>query len=100
MYQKLIIVGNLGRDPEMRFTPDGNPVTSFSVATSRRYKDKDLTKPPGSAFQFGADKPKAAISISRKVPKFWLKGACTPIHNMVDHAFISATTEVGQAATK
>jgi len=43
MYQKIILVGNLGRDPEMRYTPDGNPVTSFSVATSRRYGDKDET---------------------------------------------------------
>lgn len=43
MYQKLIIIGNLGRDPEMRYTPDGNPVTSFSVATSRKYKDTDET---------------------------------------------------------
>ncbi len=34
---KIIVVGNLGRDPEMRFTPNGRPVTSFSVATSRRY---------------------------------------------------------------
>ncbi|HUV94215.1 MAG TPA: single-stranded DNA-binding protein [Anaerolineae bacterium] len=39
MYQKLIIVGNLGRDPEMRYTPDGTPVTSFSVATNRRWTD-------------------------------------------------------------
>jgi len=37
MYQKIIVVGNLGRDPEMRFTPTGQPVTSFSVATSRQY---------------------------------------------------------------
>ncbi len=43
MYQKIILIGNLGRDPEMRFTPDGKPVTSFSVATSRRYRDKDET---------------------------------------------------------
>ncbi len=43
MYQKIIIIGNLGRDPEMRFSPDGNPVTSFSVATSRKYKDVDET---------------------------------------------------------
>lgn len=43
MYQKLIIIGNLGRDPEMRFTPDGNPVTQINVATSRRYKDNDET---------------------------------------------------------
>ncbi|OGO06058.1 MAG: hypothetical protein A2Y73_01170 [Chloroflexi bacterium RBG_13_56_8] len=39
MYQKLIIIGNLGRDPEMRYTPDGTPVTSFSVATNRRWTD-------------------------------------------------------------
>ena len=43
MYQRLIIIGNLGRDPEMRFTPDGNPVTTINVATSRRYKEKDET---------------------------------------------------------
>lgn len=43
MYQKLIIIGNLGRDPEMRFTPNGDPVTSFSVATSRKYGEKDET---------------------------------------------------------
>ena len=39
MYQKLIIVGNLGRDPELRYTTDGTPVCSFSVATSRRWTD-------------------------------------------------------------
>ena len=37
MYQKLIIVGNLGNDPEMRYTPSGQAVTNFSVATNRRY---------------------------------------------------------------
>lgn len=37
MYQSLTIVGNLGRDPEMRYTPSGQAVTSFSVATSRQY---------------------------------------------------------------
>lgn len=37
MYQKLLIAGNLGRDPEMRYTPTGTPVTTFSVATNRRY---------------------------------------------------------------
>ena len=43
MYQRLIIIGNLGRDPEMRYTPDGKAVTTFSVATSRRYNDKEET---------------------------------------------------------
>lgn len=37
MYQSLTLVGNVGRDPEMRYTPTGSAVTSFSVATSRRY---------------------------------------------------------------
>lgn len=39
MYQEITIVGNVGADPEMRYTPDGTPVTSFSVATSRKYKN-------------------------------------------------------------
>ena len=37
MYHTLIIVGNVGKDPEMRFTPSGQAVTSFSVATNRQY---------------------------------------------------------------
>ena len=41
MYSKLIIIGNLGRDPEMRYTVDGKPVTSFSVAVSDR-KDETM----------------------------------------------------------
>ena len=40
MYNKTIIVGNLGKDPEMRYTPAGQAVTSFSVATNRKYTDK------------------------------------------------------------
>ncbi|MDO8686831.1 MAG: single-stranded DNA-binding protein [Candidatus Berkelbacteria bacterium] len=38
---RAMIVGNLTRDPEMRYTPNGQAVTSFSVATNRRWKDKD-----------------------------------------------------------
>jgi len=41
MYQRLVLVGNLGRDPEMRYTPQCTPVTSFPVATSRRYNTTD-----------------------------------------------------------
>ncbi len=36
-YQRLQIIGHLGRDPEMRYTPSGQPVTDFSVATSRNW---------------------------------------------------------------
>lgn len=38
---KVMIIGNLGRDPEMRYTPSGKPVTSFSVATSRTWTTTD-----------------------------------------------------------
>lgn len=41
MYAKLIIVGNLGGDPEMRYTPDGTPVANFSVAVNRRWNNAD-----------------------------------------------------------
>jgi len=34
---KIMIIGNVGTDPEMRFTPNGKPVTSFSLATSRTF---------------------------------------------------------------
>ncbi len=44
MYQKLILVGNVGRDPEMRVTPNGTPTTSFSIATNRKYTKSDGTK--------------------------------------------------------
>jgi single-strand DNA-binding protein len=44
MYQKLIIIGNLGRDPEMRYTPSGQAVTNFNVATNRKYTTSDGNK--------------------------------------------------------
>lgn len=40
MYQSITVIGRLGRDPEMRYMPNGDPVTSFSLATDRAYKDK------------------------------------------------------------
>jgi single-strand DNA-binding protein len=43
MYHTVIIAGHLGRDPEMRYTPDGTPVTNFSVATNRRWTGQDGT---------------------------------------------------------
>jgi len=38
---KVILLGNLGKDPEVKYTPQGTPVAKFSLATSDRYKDKD-----------------------------------------------------------
>lgn len=41
MFQQIMLIGNLGRDPEMRYTASGVPVTSFSVAVSRRWTGQD-----------------------------------------------------------
>ncbi|MBE2222994.1 MAG: single-stranded DNA-binding protein [Anaerolineae bacterium] len=41
MYNKIIIVGNLGKDPEMRYMPDGTAVTNLNVASSRRWNSAD-----------------------------------------------------------
>jgi len=41
---KVILVGNLGKDPEVRFTPNGKALAKFSVATSERWTDQDGQK--------------------------------------------------------
>ncbi len=41
MFHTIVIVGNLGRDPEMRYTPSGTPVTTMNVATNHAYKDQN-----------------------------------------------------------
>lgn len=41
MFQQLIIIGNLGSDPELRYTSDGTPVAGFSVAVNRRWTNAD-----------------------------------------------------------
>ena len=44
MYQSITVIGRLGRDPEMRYLPNGDPVTSFNVATDRVYNDRSGQK--------------------------------------------------------
>ena len=41
---KVMLIGNVGKDPELRFTPSGNPVTSFSVATNRVFNTPEGEK--------------------------------------------------------
>lgn len=41
MFHTIIVVGNLGRDPEMRYTPSGQAVTSFSIASNRQYTNNN-----------------------------------------------------------
>ena len=38
---KAILIGNLGADPEVRYTPDGKAIATFSIATSEKWKDKN-----------------------------------------------------------
>jgi Single-strand binding protein family len=38
---KVILIGNLGKDPEVKYTPSGMPVAKFTLATNERFKDKD-----------------------------------------------------------
>ena len=44
MYVSITIIGRLGRDPEMKFLPSGDPVTTFNVATDRGWSDKSGNK--------------------------------------------------------
>jgi len=44
MYNKVILVGNLTRDPELRYTPQGTPVCNFRLAVSTRYKQSQEAK--------------------------------------------------------
>jgi single-strand DNA-binding protein len=44
MYNKVILIGNLTKDPELRYTPQGTPVTSFRIAVNYRYKQSDDMK--------------------------------------------------------
>ena len=39
-FNKIILIGNLGRDPELRYTPQGTPVCAFTMATNERRRDK------------------------------------------------------------
>jgi single-strand DNA-binding protein len=44
MYNRIILIGNLTKDPELRYTPQGTPVASFRLAVNYRYKQADEVK--------------------------------------------------------
>ena len=41
MLNKIMLIGNLGKDPDMSYTPQGTPITKFTLAVNRRSKDRD-----------------------------------------------------------
>lgn len=85
MYQKIIIVGNLGRDPEMRYMPDGTAVTSFSVATNRRWTDKATGQPVDETTWFRVSvwgrQAETANEYLSKGRKVLVEGQLTPDRN-------------------
>ena len=52
MYQKLIITGNLGQDPELRYMPDGQAVANFSVACNRKWNNQNTGEPQEETIWF------------------------------------------------
>lgn len=44
MFNKIILIGNLTKDPEIRYTPQGTPVTNFRIAVTSKYKQSDDMK--------------------------------------------------------
>lgn len=85
MYQKIIIVGNLGRDPEMRYMPDGTAVTSFSVATNRRWTDRATGQPIDETTWFRVSvwgrQAETANQYLSKGRKVLVEGQITPDRN-------------------
>ena len=45
---KVILIGNLGSDPEVRYTPDGVPVANFNLATSESWNDRNTGRATGA----------------------------------------------------
>lgn len=83
MYLSITAVGNLGRDPEMRYTPGGQAVTTFSVATNRQYTSsageqvKETTWLRVSAWGKQAE---ACNTYLRKGSKVLVEGRLVPDH--------------------
>ena len=80
---KVILVGNLGADPDIRRTQDGRPICNLSVATSESWKDRNTgerrKKPNGTAWS-SLMKASAASqkTICAKGPRSILKDSCRP----------------------
>ena len=85
MYQKIIVVGNVGRDPEMRYMPDGTAVTSFSVATNRRWTDRASGQPVDETTWFRVNvwgrQAESTNQYLSKGSKVLVEGQITPDRN-------------------
>ena len=79
---KMTIIGNLGRDPEMRYTPSGQAVTNFTVATNRKYTGCRWGEPRNETEWFrglglGAGWRRRAISTWQRGERYYVEGRLT-----------------------
>ena len=85
-FNKVILVGNLTRNPELRYTPSGTPVASFGLATSRRFKDREVFRAGVRAAEAGA----ASAWVAAKKPIDATRRAPDPVTNPMRSNFIGA----------
>lgn len=80
MYHQIILVGNVGKDPEMRYLPSGQAVTSFSVATNRQYTHDGETVKETTWFRISVwgKQGEACNQYLRKGSKVLVVGRLTP----------------------
>jgi len=81
MYQTLILIGNLGKDPELHYTPSGQPVVTLSVATNRRYTTADGQAAKESAWfrvKVWGKQAEACNEFLHKGSKVLVEGRLTP----------------------
>ena len=78
MVNKVILVGNLGRDPEIRSTPSGQQVANFSLATNRKWRDRDGNRQEQTEWhrhrRAGAARPRSPGSTSPKGKQIYVEG--------------------------
>ena len=87
-YQQTIIVGNVGRDPELRYTQSGTAVCDFSVAVSRKWTDRNSNEPREKTIWFRVT---AWRSLAETCNQFVRKGMQIMVTGEVD-----ASAYVGQ----
>ncbi len=99
-FNKVIIVGNLGRDPELRYTAQGTPVCTFSMATNERRKDRNGEMQDQTTWfrvTLWNRQAETASQYLQKGRRFTSKGACvwkstlTETENRVTHWKCTAT---------
>lgn len=81
---KVTMIGNLGRDPEMRYTPSGTPVTSFSVAATRTWNNAQGEKQTETTWVKATSWGKQAETCSqylKKGAKVYIEGRLIPDKN-------------------